>query len=146
LGGVRSKVLLILIVFASAASGCGGDTTTINTTTIIKRTGEPSGGGSPQEPPASVPREAPRTCGEQKAAREIAPEHPGYNHLKVIAGKCEYARQVASAWVSGWRESCLDGCTKLVEGIRCQHDGGGTPVICSAARTGVRFEIVYLDV
>lgn len=130
----------LLTLGAVGCSSDGGDTTINQTTTVIREQVPSDTDGDGGRPLSDGPEQ--EFSGSCDASREATPSQTGFAQVEVIEASCEYAAQVAQGFVSAYGPDCFQGCTKFVEGIRCETQPPiHAEVVCAAARTEVRFAI-----
>ena len=139
--GIIAAALAAVALTTGACGESGGTTVINNTTTVTNATATTTG-------PTTVGSDESESSAEPEAeysgpCDEVVPVETGVGaeQIEVREGTCEYARAVARTFAEGWGPACYSGCTKLIEGIRCSY-GGSATVVCSAARTEVRFTML----
>jgi hypothetical protein len=140
---------LLIIVVALFLAGCGdggGDTTIIHSTTVPTETA-PAATGTTEVPAGEAPvEEFTGRCTSHPAPLVPEPGKPGFTDVRVVEAPCDYAINVATEFVSAYGPECFEGCRKIVESIPCETTGPAeADVVCSAARTEVRFSIQGSD-
>lgn len=129
IGGLAVAVVALGVAVAVLLTQDDGDGATTVTDTATEATTE-----------TTSTREFSGSC---DASREPTPTRTGFADLEVLEGSCEYAERVAVGFADVYTvRDCLEGCTKVIEGIRCENVAPTySEVICAAARTEVRFTI-----
>ena len=144
--GCLSPVRLLAASVLSALLalvGCGddgGDTTVIQTTTVVEEETGTTDDAVEELGSAS------EFSGKCPASREATPARTGFADVVVAEGSCDFASEVATGFADAYGPDCFEGCTKMIEGLRCETQPPiHAEVACFAARTEVRFSISGAD-
>jgi hypothetical protein len=133
----RTALALAALAVGLTACGDGGGTTIINKTT--KTVTEPSGAATQSLPP----EEHSGTC---RTKLNVPPGgNAAYDNLETVEADCDFANAVAAEWVRRFGPDCYQGCRKIIRDIPCTYNVSKAEVVCAAARTEVRWDVLYRE-